>query len=109
MISTQTKFILILSILSLTRVYALALTSKLDNSNTERAFKVNDRERAYIYFDRMMTKYLNWFMARLENDIDNITFKDEQMLNSLMSKLLKMRQEIEEKLKKDSWHLRRGR
>jgi hypothetical protein len=109
MISTQNKFILILSIVSLAWVQTVAFTSKVEALNTERAFKVNNREAAYVYFDRMMTKYLHWFMARLENDVDNMTFKDELMLNTLLGKLLKMRQEIEEKLKKETWHLRRGR
>jgi len=58
------------------------------------------KEVAYIYFDQLMHKLVNWLKVKLASGANGLTHDEEQIFNTVYVFLLHMRKEAEKEMKK---------
>ena len=73
------------------------LTDDYDENNVESKEFIDQmhKEVAYIYFDRLMYKLVNWLKVKLESDANvSLTSNEEQIFNTVYLFLSHMKKEM---------------
>ena len=86
------------------------LTDDYDENNVESKEFIDQmhKEVAYIYFDRLMHKLVNWLKVKLESDANvSLTSNEEQIFNTVYLYLSHMKKEMKKKRFETSLFIRK--